>query len=88
MRIKDGFILREVAEQWVVIPLGGRVVEFNGIMSLSESGAILWKQMEIDVSEEDLVRVLLKEYSVDEEIAKSDILEFVTALKEKGLIVV
>ena len=86
LKIKDGFMLREVAEQWVVIPLGERVVEFNGIMTLSESGAILWKEMEINVLVEDLVRVLLKEYSVDEEIAKADILEFVTALREKGLL--
>ena len=87
MKIKDGFMLREVAEQWVVIPLGERVVEFNGIMSLSESGALLWKEMGNDVREEDLVRVLLKEYIVDEEIVKADILEFITALREKDLIV-
>lgn len=87
MKIKDGFMLREVAEQWVVIPLGERVVEFNGIMSLSESGALLWKEMGNYVREEDLVRVLLKEYIVDEEIVKADILEFITALREKDLIV-
>ena len=87
LKIKDGFMLREVAEQWVVIPLGERVVEFNGIMSLSESGALLWKEMGNDVREEDLVRVLLKEYIVDEEIVKADILEFITALREKDLIV-
>lgn len=85
MKIRDGFMLREVAEQWVVIPLGERVVEFNGIMTLSESGAILWKEMEKSVLLEDLVRVLLKEYNVDEETAKADILEFVSALREKGL---
>lgn len=78
-------MLREVAEQWVVIPLGERVIEFNGIMTLSESGATLWKKMERDVLVEDLVRVLLKEYIIDEEVAKADILEFVTALREKGL---
>lgn len=86
LKIKGGFMLREVAEQWVVIPLGERVVEFNGIMTLSESGAILWKEMEKSVLEEDLVSVLLKEYSVDEEVAKADILEFVTALRQKGLL--
>lgn len=86
MRIKDGFMLREVAEQWVVIPLGERVIEFNGIMTLSESGAMLWKEMEKHVLVEDLVRALLREYEVDEEIAKSDIAEYVTCLKEKSLI--
>lgn len=85
MKIRDGFMLREVAEQWVVIPLGERVIEFNGIMTLSESGATLWREMEKDVLVDDLVRVLIKEYSVDEEIAKADTIEFVNALREKGL---
>ena len=86
MRIKDGFMLREVAEQWVVIPLGERVVEFNGIMTLSESGAMLWKEMEKEVLEEDLVKALRREYDVDEEMAKSDIVEYVTYLREKSLL--
>lgn len=86
MRIKDGFMLREVAEQWVVIPLGERVVEFNGIMTLSESGAMLWKEMEKEVLEEDLVRALRREYDVDEEMAKSDIAEYITYLREKSLL--
>jgi len=86
LKIRDGFMLREVAEQWVVIPLGERVVEFNGIMTLSESGAALWKEMEKNVLEEDLVRFILKEYSVDEKIAKTDVLEFVNAVRKKGLL--
>jgi len=86
LKIRDGFMLREVAEQWVVIPLGERVVEFNGIMTLSESGAKLWEKMENHVLADDLVRFILKEYRVDEEIAKTDILEFVTSLRKKDLL--
>ena len=86
LKIRDGFMLREVAGQWVVVPLGERVVEFNGIMTLSESGALLWKKMENNIFEEELLRTLLEEYSVDEETAKADVLEFITALRERGLI--
>ena len=86
MKIKNGFMLREVAGQWVVIPLGERVVEFNGIMTLSESGALLWKVLEKEVLEEELVQAVLMEYSIDKETATSDVLEFTTRLREKGLI--
>lgn len=86
MRVKDGFMLRVVAGQHVVVPLGERVVEFNGIMTLSESGAWLWKALEKDVQEEELLQVLLKEYDVDEETAKTDIQEYVTSLREKSII--
>ena len=86
MKIKDRFMLREVAGQWVVVPLGERVVEFNGIMTLSESGALLWKLLEKDVLEEELLQAVLNEYSIDEETARTDIREFIITIKEKDLL--
>ncbi|MCG1024355.1 MULTISPECIES: PqqD family protein [unclassified Dehalobacter] len=86
MKIKDGFMLREVAGQWVVVPLGERVVEFNGIMTLSESGALLWKVLENEVAEEELTEAIIKEYDIDRETAEADVREFVNVLKEKSLI--
>lgn len=86
MKIKDKFMLREVAGHWVVVPLRERVVEFNGIMTLSESGALLWGKMVNHFKEEELIRTLLEEYVVDKETAKADVLEFITTLRERGLI--
>ena len=86
MKIKDGFMLREVAGQWVVVPLGERVVEFNGIMTLSESGAMLWKLLEKDIIEEQLVGAILKEYAIDEETAKTDVQEFIEELAGRAMI--
>ena len=86
MKLKNGFLCREVAGQWVVVPLGERVVEFNGIMTLSESGALLWRNMLSDIQEDDLVQIIRKEYIVDEESARVDIQAFVASLRENGLI--
>lgn len=89
MKIKDGFMLREVAGEWVVIPLGERVIEFSGIMSLSESGAFLWKKMEgTDVSEDHLVKLLLNEYDVDEATARVDVNEFIKTISSRQLVVI
>lgn len=87
LKIKDGFMLREVAGQWVVVPLGERVVEFNGIMTLSESGALLWKALESDVLEEELTQAIIKEYDIDQQTAETDVREFISELKKKGLII-
>jgi hypothetical protein len=87
MKIKQGFLLREIAGSWVVVPLGQRVVEFNGLMSLSESGALLWKRLEAEVqNDQDLVMVLKENYEVDEDIARTDVNEFLTNIREKGFI--
>ncbi|MEN6325880.1 MAG: PqqD family protein [Syntrophomonas sp.] len=79
-------MLREIAGQWVVVPLGERVVEFNGIMTLNESGVVVWKLLENGSSEDELVQALLNEYKVDDDIARADIWEFVSLIKEKGLL--
>jgi len=86
MKIKDGFMLREVAEQWVVIPLGERVVEFNGLISLNESGAFLWRLLQQEASEEDLVQALLAEYDIDEDAARADVREFIRDISQRSLL--
>lgn len=85
MKIKSGFMLREIAGQWVVVPLGSRVVEFNNIITLSESGAILWHLLENGAEENDLVQALLAEYDVDAEIAAMDTRHFLDSIREKQL---
>ncbi len=86
MQIKSGFMLREIAGQSVVVPLGSRVVEFNGIMTLSESGALLWRKLENNASMEELVELLLKEYSVDENTAQKDVGDFVESMRSNSIL--
>lgn len=86
MKIKSGFMVREIAGQWIVVPIGSRVVEFNGIMTLSESGAILWKRLSEGAEIDELVTAILSEYEIDEETARNDIMNFIEALVEKKLV--
>ena len=85
MKVKEGFMLREVAGQWVVVPLGERVVEFNGILTLNEIGAFLWKKLESGAEEEELVGAILSVYEIDADTARADVKEFISSMNEKGL---
>lgn len=86
MKIKDGFILREVAESFLVVAVGDAVKTFNGVINLNETGAFLWKKLEEGISEEELVDALLNEYEVEKEIAQKDVSAFIAKLKENNLI--
>jgi hypothetical protein len=86
MKIKSNLLLREIAGSWIIVPVGEMVVEFNGLMNLSESGAFLWKKLSDGAEMEDLVNGLLSEYNVDEATAKADVQEFVSTLQTKGLL--
>lgn len=85
MKVKSGFMLREIAGQWVIVPLGSRTVEFNAIMTLSESGAVLWHLLEKGAGEDEMVEALLEEYDVDEDTARKDIRLFIESIRAKGL---
>lgn len=86
MKIKNGFMLREIAGTWIVVPLGQKVVEFNGLMTLSESAAFIWKKLEGGAEMDELVQVILSEYNIDEFTARKDIHELIDAIEAKGLI--
>ncbi len=86
MKLKDGFMLREIAGQQVVVPLGKRVVEFNGIITLSESAALLWRMLEEGASETEMVEAIVKEYDIDTSTAVNDIKDFIESMKFKDLI--
>ena len=81
MKLKDGFILREVAGQTVVLPAGGGL-DLNMMISLNDTGKFLWTCLEHETSEQELVAALLKEYDVDAETAQSAVKNFVATLEK------
>ena len=87
MRIPDGFILRNVADKYIVVAVGERVKSFGGIVNLNESGAFFWKMLEKGARKEELLSAVLDEYDVDEETAKTDIEEFLEKLKNANLLI-
>ena len=86
MKIKPGFELREIADNYVVIPTESNVVDFSSMIMLNEVSAFLWLQLMEDKTEGDLLKAVLKEYDVDKETAAEDIKIFVKELAAAGVI--
>lgn len=86
MKIKEGFILRTVAGQNVVVPVGNHAMNFNAAITLNESAAFLWKQLENETDESSLLSALMGEYEIDSDTAKADITVFLNVLKEHGIL--
>lgn len=82
MKIKEGYILREVAGNYVVVPLGKAALDFNGMITLNEMGAFLWKRLEQGTTKEELLEAVLSEYEVTEERALAGIDSFLEKVKE------
>ncbi len=87
MKIKDGFMLRKVGGQYVVVALGEASRSFNGIIRLNETGRLLWEQLSAEKTEQQLCEALLAEYDVTPQQAQADVSEFVQTLKKAALLV-
>lgn len=86
MKIKDGFILRKVANTYIAVAIGEESVNFNAMVTTNETGAFLWEKLKTETTEAELVKALTAEYEVDEETAKADISEFLGKLKDGKLL--
>ncbi len=73
MKIKNDFILRKVADSYVVVPVGELTLDFNGIINLNETGAFLFGLLQKGAEREELIEKLLDEYNVSPEKAAADI---------------
>ena len=82
MKIKEGYMLREVAGSFVVIPLGETAIDFNGMITQNEVGAFLWKKLEIGCTKEDLLEAVLEEYEVAREKALEGVEDFLEKVRE------
>ena len=85
MKIKEGFILREVSGQIVVLPTGSQL-DLNMMITLNDTGRFLWEHLQEETNEEALVAALLEEYEVDKELAEKSVAGFVQKLRDGGLL--
>jgi len=86
MKIKKDYVLRTVAGQHLVVPVGEAGVNFNGVITLNNSGKLLFEAMLENIKKEDLVKLLLDKYEVTIEQATLDVEKFIKTLDTKKLI--
>ena len=89
MKIKKGFVLREVCGEKVIVGEGLDAINFGKLLSLNETAAWLWKQAKEmgDFSVDDLAAQLCEEYEVSADDAKADVAEMLDEWKQVGVVI-
>lgn len=85
MKLKDGFVLRKVAGKTVVLPCDD-TLDLNMMITLNDTGAFLWKQLQKETNEDDLVVALQSEYNINETTARNSVINFINKLNEYGFV--
>ena len=87
MKIKNGFELRDVCGENFIIANGVENIDFTKVITLNESAALIWKQVEgKDFTEDDMVKILLDEYEVEEPQAQADVKKLFESWLKAGLV--
>ena len=86
MKIKKEVVVRCVAGEYVLVPIGETVLDYNGLFVLTESGKLLWDSIANWAEHDELVSVLVNEYEIDSDTVIEDISEFIKKLRDFGIV--
>lgn len=86
MRIKDGFVMRDVAGQAVAVATGEASKSFHGMIKLNSTGSRIWRGIEAGDNEADIAGNLANEYGIDPEQALADVKAFIARMREIGIV--
>ena len=87
MKIKGEFTMREVAGEYLMVPVGSTSMEFNGMVVLTETGVMVWKAISEGAGAEKAVADILEEYDVKENTVREDVNAVIEKLRKAGIIV-
>lgn len=86
MKLSDQFILRNICGDSLLVPLGDKSREYNGIFTLSETGAFILTRILDDKDESETASLLSQEFDIDYQSAYDDTVSFISSLKEYGVL--
>ena len=86
MKGNKDFLLREVADSLVLVPVGDAARRFPGMIRLNETGRLLWELLQQEQTPESLTEALLSRFEVSREQAAADVNAFLERLRPTGAI--
>ena len=85
MKIRDGYILRNVAGKNIVVSIGSET-NFSGMLTLNDTGVFFWNLLSEETTKEQMLEKILSEYDIDKATAAQDIDNFIVKLQNAGIL--
>ena len=86
MKAKSGFVLRNVVDEQILMPVGDNIMKFNGTVLMNDVSAFIWEKLQAPASKEELLQAVVNEFEIDEETASRDLDELLEKLAGLGII--
>lgn len=86
IKLSPDYILRSVAGEYMIVPIGQGIANFSGVISANESAVFLWKEMQQETTEIVLEEKLAQEYEIPQEQAEKDVRHFLSVLAKRNML--
>ena len=86
MKLKENFIVRNVLDEYMLMPTGSKISEFNGSVILNDVSAFILGKMKEQISKDELIEAILGEYDVSREQAETDLDNLIAKLADLSII--
>ena len=87
MKLDEGFLIRDIAGEDVLVPIGSKVIDFKGLITLTPVGGFIYRLLEDRKEQSEIVDLIISEYEIDRETAENDLTEFLAGLREQGVLI-
>ena len=86
LKLDKEYVLRQIGDDYIIVPVGETVLSFNGMITVNETGAFLWEELVKGTNKGELLRTLMDNYEVTQEEAEKDIDEFLDVLYTNNIL--
>lgn len=86
MKIKENYVMREVAGQAIVIAIGKESERFKGMINLNQTGKDVWMYLEEGLDIPGIVNKFIEKYEIDESTASEDVTDMINRLYKAGVL--
>ena len=86
MKLKKGYIMKELAGRYVVLPVGGEPEGFQGMIQMNVTGVFLWECLSEERTKQELIDLFLEKYDASREDAEADVNTFIENLSKAGIL--
>lgn len=87
MKVSKDFILREIAGEYILVPVGAAAAKFNGLITMNELGKFIFDLLAQERTVDELAEKITEEYDVSRDVALTDTKEFLQQLRDIGALV-
>lgn len=86
MRLTDGYLMKKIADEYVLVPFGERAEQVNKLLNLSETAAFIYMHIPEVSDVEEMAQLVSTEYGVDVSEVRTDVKEVLASMETQGLI--